>query len=194
MADSSASIWDVTRLILDDPGADPAEIAEAHGFSAADVAELLPMFLDNVRVDLTQAGSPGTQLPAAEPAPGESAEGFLERYLTALGEASGVDVVSYDSLVVPDSGNGSLVFDPPDPAATPVFGAGRPENASVSDPDPQPASDGQVGPPSSDDPVHEAVEDAVEDPFDFATGTLGDGDAPGKDDVSDFSDTDFQFD
>ncbi|MGH3570154.1 MAG: hypothetical protein ACRDRH_29935 [Pseudonocardia sp.] len=123
MADPTASIWEVTRLILAAPGSSPTEIADAHGFSSTEIAELLPIFLDNLRVDYSQAsggappGSPG-------PRPDESAEDHVVRYLGELSEHIGgdVDVVSYESF-------GALFLDPAgtDPGFDDVAGTSGPE-------------------------------------------------------------------
>lgn len=98
MAEPTASIWEVTRLILDSPGASPSEIAQAHGFSAAEVAELLPLFLDNVRTDYNQAVGQ-EPVPLAPPADGD-VEALAERYLSDLVQNTRLDVVGYDNLRV----------------------------------------------------------------------------------------------
>jgi hypothetical protein len=99
--DSSASIWEVTRLILGSPGTSPSAIAHAHGFSAAEVAELLPIFLDNLRTDFSRADGPAAGAPELvppAPRPGETAEEHAERYLRELAENESLDVVGYDTL------------------------------------------------------------------------------------------------
>ena len=50
-AEPSASIWEVTRLILESPELSPSDIAQEHGYTAAEVAELMPIFLDTARTD-----------------------------------------------------------------------------------------------------------------------------------------------
>lgn len=97
-ADSSASIWEVTRLILDSPGTSPSAIAHAHGFSAAEVAELLPIFLDNLRTDFSHADGDAPELIPPAPRPGETPEEHAERYLRELAENESLDVVGYDTL------------------------------------------------------------------------------------------------
>lgn len=104
----AASMWEVTQLVLGAPGSgagDVAEIAHAHGFSAAEVAEVFPLFLDNVSVDYAgSAGVPALAPPVAQP--GEGVEEFAARWLGEVGarlhDAVGVvDVVSYDSFGAP---------------------------------------------------------------------------------------------
>jgi len=99
MADPTASIWEVTRLILAAPGSSPTEIADAHGFSSTEIAELLPIFLENLRVDYSQAAGRAPAGPP-EPRPDESREDHAARYLGELSESIGghVDVVSYKSF------------------------------------------------------------------------------------------------
>jgi hypothetical protein len=97
-AEPSASIWEVTRLILDSPGTSPSAIAHAHGFSAVEVAELLPIFLDNLRTDFSRADGPAPELVPPAPQPGETPEEHAERYLRELAENEDLDVVGYDTL------------------------------------------------------------------------------------------------
>jgi hypothetical protein len=93
----AASMWEVTRLILGEPG-DAAGIAQAHGFTTAEVADLLPLFADNV----TTSWEGGAPPPAApEALPGESPEELAARWLGELGahrDAGTLDLVSYDSF------------------------------------------------------------------------------------------------
>lgn len=187
MAEPSASIWEVTQLILQNPDASAAEVAQAHGFSAADVAEMLPLFVDNLRIDFSQPATPG--FPAAEAAPGESPEAFVERYLTSLGQTDGVDVVTHDTLGTEASdldGNGSAAALPPDGAVPPAaFGTGG-----------QPP-DTFVEPPASLDGPELARLDATADPFEPGEqGPVVDPtpDLTRVDGPSDVADTDFQFD
>lgn len=93
-AEPSASIWEVTRLILDSPGASPSEIAQAHGFSAAEVADLLPIVLDNARADWSQHGDGGESV--GLPLPAGAGEEHADRYLRELVESRSVDVAGYD--------------------------------------------------------------------------------------------------
>jgi hypothetical protein len=126
MAEPTASIWEVTRLIMDSPGASPSDIARAHGFSVTEVAELLPIFLDNVRMDYSQLDS--TVLEIAPPAarPGEDAETHAERYLRELVENRSLDVVGYDTL-----GGRGAELDDVDPAVLDVPGADGPAGPSL---------------------------------------------------------------
>ena len=61
-AEPSASIWEVTRLILDSPDRSPSEIAHEHGYTAAEIAELMPIFLDTARTDWSVAADTATRL------------------------------------------------------------------------------------------------------------------------------------
>jgi hypothetical protein len=97
-ADPSASIWEVTRMILESPGTSPSEIAHAHGFSAVEVADLLPIFLDNLRADFSSAATPAPELGPPAQQPGESPEEHADRYLRGLAQNEHLDVVGYDTL------------------------------------------------------------------------------------------------
>jgi len=101
-ADPSASIWEVTRMILDSPGTSPSVIAHAHGFSAVEVAELLPIFLDNLRADFSSAAGPAPALVPPAPQPGETPEEHADRYLRELAQNEHLDVVGYDTLSATD--------------------------------------------------------------------------------------------
>lgn len=83
-------------MILESPGTSPSVIAHAHGFSAVEVAELLPIFLDNLRADFSSADAPALVPPA--PQPGETPEEHADRYLRELAENGHLDVVGYDTL------------------------------------------------------------------------------------------------
>jgi hypothetical protein len=111
-ADPSASIWEVTRLILDSPGTSPSAIAHAHGFTAVEVAELLPIFLDNLRTDFSGADGFAPELVPPTPRPGESPEEHAERYLRELAESEHLDVVGYDTLGGSRNGAGDDGEDP----------------------------------------------------------------------------------
>lgn len=102
MTDPTASIWEVTRLILGTPGSSPSEIAHAHGFSTAEVAELLPIFFENLQANYSHAAG-GAPPGPPEPRPDESAEDHAARYLSELSENIGghVEVVSYESFGTP---------------------------------------------------------------------------------------------
>jgi hypothetical protein len=101
-ADPSASIWEVTRMILDSPGTSPSVIAHAHGFSAVEVADLLPIFLDNLRTDFSSADGPAPALVPPTQQPGETPEEHADRYLRELAENEHLDVVGYDTLGATD--------------------------------------------------------------------------------------------
>ncbi len=106
MNEPTASIWEIALLIVTDAHADPSEIAQAHGFSIAEVAEMLPLLGDNLRVEFARAGSSGADLPTPQPAPGESPELFVGRYLASIGGSDGVQVEPYTTLAAPATGNG----------------------------------------------------------------------------------------
>jgi hypothetical protein len=106
-AEPSASIWEVTRLILDNPGTSPSVIAHEHGFSAAEVAELLPIFLENLRTDFSSADGPALELVPPAPRPGETPEEHAERYLRELAGNERLDVVGYDTLGGGQNGDSS---------------------------------------------------------------------------------------
>jgi hypothetical protein len=103
-ADPSASIWEVTRMILDSPGTSPSVIAHAHGFSAVEVAELFPIFLDNLRTDFSSADGPTPALVPPAQQPGETPEEHADRYLRELAQNEHLDVVGYDTLGATDGG------------------------------------------------------------------------------------------
>jgi hypothetical protein len=97
----SASIWEVTRLILNSPGTSPSAIAHAHGFSPVEVAELLPIVLENLTADFSTAdgaGSDPVELDPPAPRPDETPEEHAERYLRELADGGGLDIIAYDSL------------------------------------------------------------------------------------------------
>jgi hypothetical protein len=85
-------------MILENPGTSPSVIAHAHGFSAAEVAELLPIFLDNLRTDFSSTGAPAPALAPPASRPGESPEEHADRYLRELARTEHLDVVGYDTL------------------------------------------------------------------------------------------------
>lgn len=142
----AASIWEVTQLILGTPGADAGDIsaiAQAHGFTAGEVADLLPLVWDNVSVDYAEsAGAPATVAPV--PVAGEGVDELAARWLGELGArlqgaAGVVDLVSYDSFGAP-----TFDLDDFDPGLDPGFDdaghatdldAGRPGLATAHDVD-----------------------------------------------------------
>src|SRR5688572_16773619 len=85
-------------MILDSPGTSPSVIAHAHGFSAVEVAELLPIFLDNLRTDFAAAAGPAPALVPPTQRPGETAEEHADRYLRELAQNEHLDVVGYHTL------------------------------------------------------------------------------------------------
>lgn len=96
----TASMWEVTGLVLGAPG-DAAAIAQAHGFTPAEVADLLPLYLDNASVDWSAVDT----MPALTPVSGDAAQ-----WLADLGgQLRGIlDVTSYDGFATP----GLDVLDP----------------------------------------------------------------------------------
>jgi hypothetical protein len=90
-------------MILDSPGTSPSVIAHAHGFSATEVAELLPIFLDNLRADFASADGPAPALVPPPQQPGETPEEYADRYLRELAQNEHLDVVGYDTLGIAES-------------------------------------------------------------------------------------------
>ena len=93
-AEPSASIWEVTRLILESPELSPSDIAQEHGYSAAEVAELMPIFLDTARTDWSRL---------ADDANGWAATGLdsggqdAELYLHDLAGSGSIEVATFDA-------------------------------------------------------------------------------------------------
>jgi hypothetical protein len=112
-------------MILDSPGTSPSVIAHAHGFSAVEVAELLPIFLDNLRTDFSAAAGPAPALVPPTQRPGESAEEHADRYLRELAQNEHLDVVGYHTLGPADGELDGELDDDLD--ADPSFLDGAPE-------------------------------------------------------------------
>jgi hypothetical protein len=93
-AEPSASIWEVTRLILESPELSPSDIAQEHGYSAAEVAELMPIFLDTARTDWSRL---------ADDANGWAATGLdagsqdAELYLSHLAGSGSIEVATFET-------------------------------------------------------------------------------------------------
>jgi len=102
-AEPSASIWEVTRLILDSPDRSPSEIAHEHGYTAAEIAELMPIFLDTARTDWSVAAD--TAADWATPAAPDA-----ELYLRDLAGSGSIEVAGFDAA--PDAGVPDTVSDP----------------------------------------------------------------------------------
>ena len=112
-AEPSASIWEVTRLILDSPDRSPSEIAHEHGYTAAEIAELMPIFLDTARTDWSVAADTATDW--ATPGVPDA-----ELYLRDLAGSGSIEVAGFDaapdadvpdtvSAAVPDTDDGGDV-------------------------------------------------------------------------------------
>ncbi|MGQ0576320.1 MAG: hypothetical protein ACT4RN_19255 [Pseudonocardia sp.] len=193
----AASMWEVTRLILGEPG-DAAGIAHAHGFTTAQVADLLPLFADNVTVAWDGAGGAP---PAPFPGPGETPEDLAARWLGELGAqraAGTLDVVSYDSfgaaafgldgadpgvdLDFDDAGPPTGAFSRPDAAdlggSDEGFGAGPASTTGDDEPDREPDE-------APDREPDEAPEPDLDDPFDLGPAATGgpDGGVPADPDA-----------
>jgi hypothetical protein len=183
-------------MILDSPGTSPSVIAHAHGFSAVEVAELLPIFLDNLRTDFSSAAGPAPALVPPAQQPGETPEEHADRYLRELAQNEHLDVVGYDTLGATDSYlddgdldddldnedldsdldlDGDLDADSgQDPAFVDVTPEANPPGEIVE------LDDAVDGVAEADQPVHDLTED---DPF--AASAPPGTDAPGADDSFD---------
>jgi hypothetical protein len=156
-------------MILDSPGTSPSVIAHAHGFSAVEVAELLPIFLDNLRT--TQR-------------PGETAEEHADRYLRELAQNEHLDVVGYHTL---GPAEGDLDDLDADLDADPSFLDEGPEespSAEVVELGTDPAgdlTDGDVtnGDLTADEPTGDDL--TADDPFAAPIPVLPGADDPGPD-------------
>lgn len=183
----AASMWEVTRLILGEPG-DAAGIAQAHGFTTAEVADVLPHFADNVTT--SWEGSPAPP-GAPEALPGESPEELAARWLGELGahrDAGTVDVVSYDSFGAAAFGlegadpGFDLDFEAPLPAT-----AHQPEQVTTFDAGGDDFGGGPAGADLDPDPVDDVPDDdrdtaELDDSHDA---TADDAPPPGLDDPFD---------
>jgi len=89
----AASMWEVIGLVLDAPG-DAAAIAQQHAFTPHEVAELLPLYLDNASVSWAD----GPAVPALD-APGGDAAGWLAEMGQRLHGT--IEVASYDRFGMP---------------------------------------------------------------------------------------------
>lgn len=162
----AASMWEVTGLILGAPGdADAArEIAQAHGVSPAEVADLLPLYLDNATLDW----SASPVVPGTAP-PDGAADDLAARWLADLGaqlqgQAGAVDIASYDAFGAP----GVDGFDP---------GLdGFDDLGPLPDGGPEPGVPGDVPGP---DPDPEATFGRGDDSGDSGNGAGHDGRDPG---------------
>ena len=93
-AEPSASIWEVTRLILESPELSPSDIAQEHGYSAAEVAELMPIFLDTARTDWSRLGDdPNGWAATGLDSGGQDAE----LYLRDLAGSGSIEVTTFDA-------------------------------------------------------------------------------------------------
>lgn len=183
----AASMWEVTRLILGEPG-DAAGIAQAHGFTPAEVADLLPLFADNVTTSWADSPAP----PGVPDAlPGESPEELAARWLGELGahrDAGTVDVVSYDSFGAAAFGlegaDPGLELDFEGPLPTTAY---QPEQVTTFDA----GGDDFGGGPAGADPDPDPVDDVPDDDRDTAElddshdGTADDAPLPDLDDPFD---------
>jgi hypothetical protein len=169
-------------MILENPGTSPSVIAHAHGFSAAEIAELLPIFLDNLRTDFSSADGPALALAPPAPRAGESPEEHADRYLQELARTEHLDVVGYDTLGGDldglDDGDLDAELDlGRDPTFLDAPGEPAPhEPAELDEADDQ-TGDAEAGEPDTDLP-----DLAEDDPF---AGPAGDLDDPGLDDLLD---------
>ena len=94
-AEPSASIWEVTRLILESPERSPSEIAQEHGYSAAEVAELMPIFLDTARTDWSRLADDANGW--ATPAGLDAGSQDAELYLRDLAGSRSIEVAGFDT-------------------------------------------------------------------------------------------------
>ncbi len=128
----SASAWEVTRLILGSPDGSPSAIAQEHGYSAAEIAELMPIFLDTARTDWSTAADVGGGW--ATPGPG-AGEHDAELYLRDLAGSGSIEAAAADGAPAPAAADGGLLT--PDlgelldgPARPPAAPADEPSGAT----------------------------------------------------------------
>jgi hypothetical protein len=160
-AEPSASIWEVTRLILENPERSPTDIAHEHGYSPAEIAEHLPIFLDTARTDWAAHVDVGGD--RAVPIGADAADLDPELYLRDLAGSGAIDVAGFDAAaghpdLGPDAGpdlDGDL------PAEAWTAGDGGPPP-----PDPGELLDGPDPIPAAGDPVDDpgdALDDTIDD-------------------------------
>ncbi len=174
----SASAWEVTRLILGSPDGSPSAIAQEHGYSAAEIAELMPIFLDTARTDWSTAADVGGGW--ATPGPG-AAEHDAELYLRDLAGSGSIEAAGADGAPAPAATDGGLLT--PDlgelldgPARPPAAPADEPsgatEPAATEPATTEPATTGPAaGPAANGTAADEVAADRTEVPVDGAAGS-----------------------
>jgi hypothetical protein len=146
-------------MILDSPGTSPSVIAHAHGFSAAEVAELLPIFLDNLRADFASADGPAPALVPPPQQPGETPEEHADRYLRELAQTEHLDVVGYDTLGIAEGDLDDPDLDSPDLDADTELDADLDADTDLdTDLDTDPGQDPAFLDAPGETPSHEIVE------------------------------------
>jgi hypothetical protein len=156
-AEPSASVWEVTRLILSSPDGSPSAIAQEHGYSAAEIAELMPIFLDTARTDWSTAADVGGGW--ATPGPG-AAEHDAELYLRDLAGSGSVEAAGAGDAAAPGAADGELLTadvgalldgaEPGRPPAAPADGPADAPEPAVAEPN---AEVPPAGGPSAPEPA-----------------------------------------